>query len=211
MTPQDGDRELAAATFGYPESVATRLKGNLRFLEIAQAITQMGETSRMNHAARLIEYHIASHTRAAVERETAINRDVLHNNMVEINGYKEENRELRAKLTAAEARLASVAADRDKWMEAAEVRGRLLTAAEGTVAQLRQIEAENDVLIAEAKHGAELVNAELKALRAALDEATKRAHEHRLAFNWMVVEMVPDANDDDIEQLWREAHAARTP
>lgn len=40
-------------------------------------------------------------------------------------------------------------------------------------------------------------------------EATKRAHEHRLAFDWMVVEFVPDASADDIEQLWQEAHAAR--
>ena len=41
-----------------------------------------------------------------------------------------------------------------------------------------------------------------------LDEAAKRAHKHRLAFDWMVAEMVPDASLDDIEQLWQEAHTA---
>lgn len=64
--------------------------------------------------------------------------------------------------------------------------------------------------------------AEVERIRGELDEATrraasfvasatKRAHEHRLAFDWMVVELVPDASPDDIEQLWQEAHAALKP
>jgi sugar-specific transcriptional regulator TrmB len=51
----------------------------------------------------------------------------------------------------------------------------------------------------------------LAASQSELYEATKRAHEHRLAFDWMVVELVPDASADDIEQLWQEAHAALKP
>jgi hypothetical protein len=60
-------------------------------------------------------------------------------------------------------------------------------------------------------HQREQAIAEVERIRGELDEATKRAHEHRLAFDWMVVELVPDASADDIEQLWQEAHAALKP
>ena len=93
---------------------------------------------------------------------------------------------------------------------------------EATVARLeaelakakRDIDGGNDV-VRYLQQMNDLSEADVARLREALarveserNEAAKRAHKHRLAFDWMVAEMVPGASLDDIEQLWQEAHTA---
>jgi hypothetical protein len=113
-TPQDGDRELAFdygvrtdetiwATYGTFPGTGRHCAGDINL-----PLWAVADLKRRLNAS------------AAVERETAINRDVLHNNTVEINGYKEENCDLRAKLTAAEGTVAQLRTRLDTAREALE-------------------------------------------------------------------------------------------